>query len=40
MKEAPKHKTLFVLMDANARTGRREGGGGGSKKTKVFGVHG
>ena len=27
MKEVPGHEQLFVLMDANARTGRREGRG-------------
>ena len=27
VEEVPKHEQLFVLMDANARTGRREKGG-------------
>ena len=31
VKEAPKHEQLFVLMDANARTDRREKGYVGSK---------
>ena len=29
VKEVPKHEQLFVLMNANARTGRRGGGGSG-----------
>ena len=31
VKEVPGHEQLFVLMDANARTGRREGGKLGSE---------
>ena len=31
VKDVPRHEQLFVLMDANARTGRREKGGVGSK---------
>ena len=34
--EVPRHEQLFVLMDANARTGRREKGGIGSKDNKIF----
>ena len=36
----PKHEQLFVLMDANARTGRREKGQVGSKDSKIFGAYG
>ena len=32
VKEAPEHEQLFVLMDANARTGRRGGGKLGSEE--------
>ena len=35
-----KHKKLFVLMDANARTGRREKGQVGSKDSKLLGAYG
>ena len=34
MKDVPRHEQLFVLMDVNARTGRRENGGVGSKDNK------
>ena len=40
VKEVPKHKLLFVLMDANARTGRRGGGKPGSEECKVVGAYG
>ena len=52
MEEVPKHEQLFVLMDANARTGRREKGQAnartgrrekgqvGSKDTKILGAYG
>ena len=40
VKEVPRHEQLFVLMDANARTGRREKGGVGSKDTKIIGAYG
>ena len=40
MEEVPRHEQLFVLMDANARTGRREKGGVGSKDNKNLGAHG
>ena len=40
VKKAPRHKQLFVLMDANARTGRREKGGLGSKDNKILGAYG
>ena len=40
VEEVPRHEQLFMLMDANARTGRREKGGVGSKDNKVFGAYG
>ena len=40
MKDVPRHEQLFVLMDANARTGRREKGGVGSKDNKSLGAYG
>ena len=40
MEEVPKHKQLFLLVDANARTGRREKRGVGSKDNKVLGAYG
>ena len=40
VKEVPKHEQLFVLMDANARTGRREKGQVGSKDRKIIGAYG
>ena len=40
VKEVPEHEQLFVLMDANARTGRRGGGKLGSKECKVLGAYG
>ena len=40
MKEVPRHEQLFVLMDANARTGRSEKGGVGSKDNKILGAYG
>ena len=40
MKDVPRHEQLFVLMDANARTGRREKGEAGSKGTKNLGAYG
>ena len=39
MKEVTKHKQLFVLMDANVRTGRREKEQVGSKNRKNFGSY-
>ena len=38
VEEAPKHEQLFVSMDANARTGRREKGQVGSKDSKILGA--
>ena len=38
--EVPKYEQLFVLMDANARTGKRENGQVGSKDNKLFGDYG
>ena len=38
--EVPRHEQLFVLMDANARTGRRGGGGPGSEHCGVLGAYG
>ena len=40
VEELPKHEQLSVLMDANARTGRREKGQVGSKDSKVIGAYG
>ena len=40
MEELPKHEQLFVLMDANARTGRREKGQEGSKDSKILCAYG
>ena len=40
MEEIPKHEQLFVLMDANARTERREKGQVGSKDNKILGAYG
>ena len=40
MEEVPRHEQLFVLIDANARTGRREKGGVGSKDNKLLGAYG
>ena len=40
VKEVPEHEQLFVLMDANARTGRRRGGKLGSEECKVLGAYG
>ena len=40
MEEVLKHEQLFVLMDANARTGRREKGQEGSKDGKILGAYG
>ena len=40
VEEVPKHEQLFVLMDANARTGRREKGQVGSKDGKILGAYG
>ena len=40
VEEVPKHEQLSVLMDANARTGRREKGQVGSKDSKILGAYG
>ena len=40
VEEKPKHEHLFVLMDANARTGRREKGQVESKDGKILGSYG
>ena len=40
VEEVPKHEQLFVLIDANARTGRREKGQVGSKDSKILGAYG
>ena len=40
VKEVPEHEQLFVLMEANARTGRRGGGKLGSEECKVLGAYG
>ena len=38
VEEVPKHEQLLMLMDANARTGRREKGQVGSKDSKILGA--
>ena len=40
VEEVPRHEQLFVLMDANARTGRRENGQVGSKGSKHIETYG
>ena len=40
MKDVPRHEQLFVLMDVNVRTGKREKGGVGSKDNKILGAYG
>ena len=40
VKELPEHEQLFVLMDANVRTGRRGGRRLGSEECKVPRAHG
>ena len=40
VEKGPKHEQLIVLIDANARTGRREKGQVGSKDTKILGTYG
>ena len=40
VEEVPEHEQLFVVMDANARTGRREKGQVGSKDRKILGAYG
>ena len=40
VEEVPKHEQLFVLMDANARTGRKEKEQVGSKDSKILGAYG
>ena len=40
MEEVPRHEQLFVSMDANARTGRREKGQVGNKDSKILGAYG
>ena len=40
VEEVPKHEHLFVLMDAKARTGRREKGQVGSIDSKTLGTYG
>ena len=39
VEEVPKHEQLFVLIDANALTGRREKGQVGIKDSKVLGAY-
>ena len=36
----PKHEQLFELMDAKARTGRKDKGHVGSKDNKILGAYG
>ena len=40
VEEAPHYEQLFVLIDANARMGRREKGQVGSKDSKILGAYG
>ena len=40
VKDVPRHEQLFMLTDDNARTGRREKGGIGSKDNKSLGAYG
>ena len=40
VEEVPRHEQMFVLMDANTRTGRREKGQVGSKDSKILGAYG
>ena len=40
LKDVPRHEQLFVLMNANARTGRRRKGGVGSKGNKILDAYG
>ena len=40
MKEVPKNEQLVVLVDATARTGRREKGGVRSKESEILGADG
>ena len=40
VKEVPRHEQLFVLMDTNVRTGRREKGGVVRKVNKILGAYG
>ena len=40
VKDVPPHEQLFVLMDANARTGQRREGGVRSKDNVVLGAYG
>ena len=39
VKDVPRHEQLFVLMDANARTGRWEEGRAGNKDDKILGAY-
>ena len=40
VEEVSRHEQLFVLRDADARTGRRERGQVGSKDSKILGAYG
>ena len=40
VEEVPRHEQLFVLVDANACTGRKEKGQVGSKDSKILGAYG
>ena len=40
VKDVPEHEQLFLLMDANAHTGRREGWKLGSEECKFLGAYG
>ena len=40
MEDVPKHEQMSVLMDANARTGRGEKKGVGTKDNNIRGAYG
>ena len=40
VEDVPRHEQLFVLMDANARTGGKENSQVGSKDSKIVGAYG
>ena len=40
MEEVPIYEQLFMLMDTNARTGKRQEGGVGSKDDKIIAAYG
>ena len=40
MEEVPRNEQLFLLMDANTHTGRREKGQAGSNDSRILGGYG